>query len=571
MCSPDQRGTGNPHSDESGRRAISMGSITGECLEQSNQHSPLENHINFRSAGDCHHVDYRLLKRDYHHRVFVNRSLALEKIKCFGFDMDYTLAVYRSPEYEELGFQLMINRLVSIGYPQELLRYTYDPTFPTRGLVFDTLYGNLLKVDANGNILVCAHGFSFLKGTEILEQYSNKFIQRDDTARFYILNTLFNLAETYLYACLVDFFIKCSEYISCEIGFKSGDLFMSYRNMFQDVRDTMDFVHDSGILKKETLGNLEKYVMKDPRLPLLLGRMKEVGKVFLATNSDYSYTDAIMKYLFDYPHGLKPGISQHSWRSYFDLIVVDSRKPLFFGEGTVVRQVDNKSGKLRIGTYTGPLQHDIVYSGGSSDMICDLLGAKGKDILYIGDHIFGDILKSKKRRGWRTFLVVPELAHELQVWTEKSALFEELRNLDIFLAELYKNLDSSSNERPNITSIQRQIKVVTHKMDMCYGKMGSLLRCGSRQTLFASQLMRYADLYAASCINLLYYPFSYLFRAPPVLMPHESTVEHVPLDISDMESFLRENQMNHFQPTNGNHQGSCHGCESDTSLEEEEK
>lgn len=25
-------------------------------------------------------------------RVFVNRSLAMEKIKCFGFDMDYTLA-----------------------------------------------------------------------------------------------------------------------------------------------------------------------------------------------------------------------------------------------------------------------------------------------------------------------------------------------------------------------------------------------------------------------------------------------------------------------------------------------
>lgn len=53
-------------------------------------------------------------------------------------------------------------------------------------------------------------------------------------------------------------------------------------------------------------------------------------------------------------------------------------------------------------------------------MVCDLLGVKGKDILYMGDHIFGDILKSKKRQGWRTFLVVPELARELQVWTEKS-------------------------------------------------------------------------------------------------------------------------------------------------------
>ena len=33
-------------------------------------------------------------------RIFVNRSLHMEKIKFFGFDMDYTLAEYNSPQYE---------------------------------------------------------------------------------------------------------------------------------------------------------------------------------------------------------------------------------------------------------------------------------------------------------------------------------------------------------------------------------------------------------------------------------------------------------------------------------------
>ncbi|XP_073650103.1 cytosolic purine 5'-nucleotidase isoform X4 [Tursiops truncatus] len=490
----------------------------------------LQNAADMPANMDKHFL--KKYRREAYHRVFVNRSLAMEKIKCFGFDMDYTLAVYKSPEYESLGFELTVERLVSIGYPQELLSFAYDSTFPTRGLVFDTLYGNLLKVDAYGNLLVCAHGFNFIRGSQVAaqkrpetrEQYPNKFIQRDDTERFYILNTLFNLPETYLLACLVDFFTNCSRYTSCETGFKDGDLFMSYRSMFQDVRDAVDWVHYKGSLKEKTVENLEKYVVKDGKLPLLLSRMKEVGKVFLATNSDYKYTD--------------PGSSHRPWQSYFDLILVDARKPLFFGEGTVLRQVDTKTGKLKIGTYTGPLQHGIVYSGGSSDTICDLLGAKGKDILYIGDHIFGDILKSKKRQGWRTFLVIPELAQELHVWTDKSSLFEELQSLDIFLAELYKHLDSSSNERPDISSIQRRIKKVTHDMDMCYGMMGSLFRSGSRQTLFASQVMRYADLYAASFINLLYYPFSYLFRAAHVLMPHESTVEHTHVDINEMESPL---------------------------------
>ncbi|XP_057177755.1 cytosolic purine 5'-nucleotidase-like [Triplophysa rosa] len=468
-------------------------------------------------------MEWRTGKKDINSRVFVNRSLTLENIKCYGFDMDYTLAVYKSPEYESMGFELLRDRLVSIGYPHELLGYTYDPSFPTRGLVYDTKNGNLLKIDSNGNILVCTHGFEYLRGPQIQGYYPNKFIQRDDTERFYILNTLFNLSETYLYACLVDFFTKSTRYKNCEKGFKHGDLFMSHRSMFQDVRDAMDHLHDTGTLKERTLKNLDKYVIKDPRLPDLLSRIKEAAKVFLATNSDFTYTEGIMKYLLDSPHG--PKNPKKTWQSYFDLVVVDTKKPLFFAGGTVLRQVDTDTGKLRIGTYTGGLQHGTVYSGGSSDIVCDLLDVRGKDILYVGDHIFGDILKSKKRQGWKTFLVVPELVKELHVWADKNSMFEELRHLDIFLEGLYQHLDSESRECPDISAIHNRIKMVTYGMDLCYGKMGSLFRCGSTKTLFASQLLRYADIYSDSCLNLLNYPFSYLFRAPLVLLPHEAAVD----------------------------------------------
>ncbi|XP_002932590.2 5'-nucleotidase domain-containing protein 4 [Xenopus tropicalis] len=509
--------------------AVAMGSISKEHSIGTDGRQLHDRRLSLKNTTSN---DFKAVKRDYDHRVFVNRSLALEKIKCYGFDMDYTLAMYSSPAHEELGFELLLDRLVSIGYPHEILEYKYDPSFPTRGLVFDNLFGNLLKVDSNGNILVCTHGFHFLKGPEIWKFYPNKMIQRDDTRRFHVLNTLFNLSETYLYACLVDFFTNCSRYLTCDTGYRHGNLFMSFRSIHQDVRDAMDFMHDSGCLKEKTLKDLEKYVIKDPRTPVLLTRMREVGKVFLATNSDYNYTDAIMTYLFD--DGQDPDkdmdTPKKSWRSYFDLIVVDTRKPLFFAEGTVLRQVNTDNGKLRIGTYTGPHQHCAVYSGGSSDIVCDLLGVKGKEILYVGDHIFGDILKSKKKQGWRTFLVVPELAKELTVWAHKSELFDELKNLDVVLAHSYQHMDSSSNKPPDISAIQKQIQRVTHEMDMCHGKMGSLFRCGSRQTLFSSQLIRYADIYAASFVNLMYYPFSYLFQAHPVLMPHESTVEQVSAD-----------------------------------------
>ena len=84
-------------------------------------------------------------RRQVHQRVFVNRSLQFEKIKYVGFDMDYTLAEYVSPEYEVLSFDLAVNHLVNkLGYPEAIAtNYKYDPHFAIRGLWFDKTYGKL--------------------------------------------------------------------------------------------------------------------------------------------------------------------------------------------------------------------------------------------------------------------------------------------------------------------------------------------------------------------------------------------------------------------------------------------
>lgn len=375
--------------------------------------------------------------------------------------------------------------------------------------------------------------------SQVYEFYPNKFLQLDES-RVYVLNTLFNLPETYLLACLVDFFTNSSDYTRESTGVRSGQLFMSFKSIFQDVRGAVDWVHIQGDLKSKTCENLEYYVKKDPRLPMVLSRIRESGaKVFLLTNSDYNFTNKIMSFLFDFPHGAKVEEPHRNWKTYFDIIVVDSRKPLFFGEGTILRQVDTGTGGLRIGTHMGPLQPGQVYSGGSCDVFTSMLGAKGKDVLYIGDHIFGDILKSKKIRGWRTFLVIPELVQELHVWTDKCQLFAELQHLDVMLGDMYKNLDSSTKEKPDISKLRTSIRDVTHKMDLAYGMMGSLFRSGSRQTFFSSQVVRYADLYAATFLNLIYYPFSYMFRAPAMLLPHESTVAHEQRFIMDAPMISR--------------------------------
>lgn len=47
---------------------------------------------------------------------------------------------------------------------------------------------------------------------QVYELYPNKFLKLDES-RVYVLNTLFNLPETYLLACLVDFFTNSNEFV----------------------------------------------------------------------------------------------------------------------------------------------------------------------------------------------------------------------------------------------------------------------------------------------------------------------------------------------------------------------
>merc|ERR1711976_1047840 len=454
-------------------------------------------------------------------RVFVNRSVAMNGIKAIGFDMDYTIAVYKSPQFEQLGFRLMVERLIEIGYPAEIQNYEYDTSFVTRGLVFDSELGNMLKIDSNGNILVASHGLKMLRPADIRKGYPNKFIQKDDSSKFYIYNTLFNLPEVYLMSAIVDMFESREGSKVMKKGvLLEDDVILTYKQLQKDVRAAVDFVHMRGGLKKETVRDPAKYIARDENLPILLNRMLESGKkLFLATNSEYWYTNSVMKYLFDVPTS-----EGKRWQDFFDVSIVDSRKPLFFEDGTLLRQVDSETGNLKLGKHQGPLQHGDVYSGGCYMDVTELLNCHGKEIMYIGDHIFGDILRSKKALGWRTFLVIPELADEIATWGEKKDNIQKLAELDDAIGEMFSRLDSASDKRPEISGLQNMIRHVVHDMDMAYGKFGSLFRTGSRNTMFAGQVLRLADLYGSSFINLFFYPFSFLFRAEAQLMPHETSI-----------------------------------------------
>ena len=50
-------------------------------------------------------------------------------------------------------------------------------------------------------------------------------------------------------------------------------------------------------------------------------------------------------------------------------------------------------------------------------------------ILYVGDHVYADVLRSKRTLGWRTCLIIPELTNEIETHKKQRISRTRLINL----------------------------------------------------------------------------------------------------------------------------------------------
>ena len=74
----------------------------------------------------------------------------------------------------------------------------------------------------------------------------------------------------------------------------------------------------------------------------------------------------------------------------------------------------------------------------------------------------------------------------------------------------------------------------------------SFLFSGSRQTFFAAQVTRYADIYATSFLNLLHYPFCYMFKAPTMLVMNPDNPLFIILNHAGYITYMCKNNKSVF-------------------------
>lgn len=465
-------------------------------------------------------------------RVYCNRNLRLDQIHVVGFDMDYTLAIYRQAEIDRLSIEATVSKLVERGYPEELLSMKYRTDFPVRGLLIDRKLGNVLQMDRYRYVKTAYHGFRKLTREERRRAYHTRRL-RSGTERYHWVDTLYALSEVAVYAAVVE-------------HLEHHGRTVDYGKLFADIRESADISHQDGSILDVVLADLPNYVELDSDLGVLFHKLRSAGKrLFVLTNSGPEYTNAMMSYLLDDALDEYP-----SWRNYFDYIITASKKPSFFtGKAPFV--------DFETGEETTRPDRGRVYTGGNIADLRRTLGVPGDEVLYVGDHIYGDVLRAKKESAWRTAMIIQEMDDELRTLREQAVSFEradaleqmrtavqdELRENQARLkkVERARNDESSRSARPaleaehvryrrSIDRLRAQLRdldaessSLNDALDEAFHPFwGSSFKAGNEVSSFGNQVEQYACLYTSRATNFVQYSPMHYFQSPRHRMPHEA-------------------------------------------------
>ncbi|XP_042307672.1 5'-nucleotidase domain-containing protein 2-like isoform X2 [Sceloporus undulatus] len=412
--------------------------------------------------------------------IYANNEISLNTIGVYGFDYDYTLALY-SPALHSQIYNTAREILVEqYKYPKGILKYEYWPNFAIRGLHYDIAKGLLMKIDAFHYIQLGTvyRGLKPVPDDEVLEMYDGTHhIPLHQASGFYgkgpaikQFMDIFSLPEMTLLAVANDFFI-------------SNDIDYDPIHLYKDVTDAIRDVHIKGFMYKWIMQDLEKYILRGDETYAVLHRLAKSGKkLFLITNSPFSFVNKGMRYMVG-----------KDWRDFFDVVIVQADKPHFFNDCVKpFRRLDS-----------------------NGDLQWDKINKLEKGQVYKQDLML--------RHGWRTGAIVPELEMETKmVNTEQySQGLTWLQALTGLLERMQMFQDPESQQVLQDWMKERQeLRALTK--NLFNPQFGSIFRTCHNPTYFSRRLCRFSDVYMASLSCLLNYDLNYTFYPRRTPLQHEA-------------------------------------------------
>lgn len=494
--------------------------------------------------------------------VFCNRELKMENLKAIGFDMDYTLARYQQPAFDKLAFDGAKEKLVAkLGYPKEVLDFEYDHERWTRGLIIDTERGNFLKIDRHKYVRVAYHGLEKIGSTTRKVLYSKNFnkVESFSEKSYVNMDTLFQFVDAHLFALLID--------LKDNAEYEFLD-FKTYSEIYRDIRESVDLCHRDGVIKDEVAINPEKYIILDDGMIPMLRRYKKEGiKLFLLTNSFWEYTSTAMNYLY---HGKKVDEEkqkQNEWLELFDLVIAGSCKPAFLLDPYLqLFRVNMQDGSLKNtdGVYemnalpngaADFLKEGKIFQGGNWQHLHKMMGVRsGDEVLYVGDHLYSDVLRSKRTLGWRSLFIMPELEDEMRAFAETLPIRKKIEYLRRLREELSRKAEeirrTSDAEETSVQQILQEMDeddaaikstlspLVEQWHRSFHPVWGAMFNAGYQDSRFAFFVQNYSCLYTSRASNLGLQSAKKSFRTVMESVPNDRLVFDPQTTLDDTDPWV---------------------------------
>jgi hypothetical protein len=168
----------------------------------------------------------------------------------------------------------------------------------------------------------------------------------------------------------------------------------------------------------------------------------------------------------------------------------------------------NQNGKIEPG----------IYQGGCATIFTNDLGLSPDEVLYLGDHIYGDIVRLKKDCAWRTALVVEELENEVEKLNATQAVTDEIDNWMLKKVPLESQIDSlisedvesgTKNNEAKVEDLIKEVQEIDAKLSPLIQKRqsefnplwGEVMRAGIEESYIAYQVERFACVYMSEAFQ----------------------------------------------------------------------
>lgn len=425
-------------------------------------------------------------------------------------------------------------------------------------MIIDTERGNFLKIDRHKYVRVAYHGLEKIDSTTRKVLYSKNFnkVESFSEKSYVNMDTLFQFVDAHLFALLID--LK-------DHGEHEFLDFKTYSEIYRHIRESVDLCHRDGVIKDEVARNPEKYIVLDAGMIPMLKRYKEDGmKLFLLTNSFWEYTSTAMNYLY---HGKKVDEEtqrKNEWMELFDLVIAGSCKPAFmldpylqlFRVNMEDGSLKNTDGVFEMNALPGGadefLETGKVFQGGNWQHLHKMMGVRsGDEILYVGDHLYSDVLRSKRTLGWRSLFIMPELEYEMQVFSQKLPLRKKIEYLRRLREELSSKTEEirrqNSNHDPSIQKLLQEMDedeavikstlspLVERWHRSFHPLWGAMFNAGYQDSRFAFFVQNYSCLYTSRASNLGLVSTRKSFRTVMESVPNDRLVFDAQTSLDDTD------------------------------------